>query len=215
MFFPRARIWKVGRFCCVLTAPIMLPMTGGYGHHSPRTSPLAKAMAVLCVGQTRQSSQPSSATSDFWEVEPATGRRSMRPVSSGVPRWGQELDMQASCLPSLETTMRRSNPPATTGTMTPGAMRVFGHTTIHSPGRSLSFPPPPKMPDRPPKKPPTPPPLSPSFLLVLDLDLSSPSLDTLSLFLPPPANEIPGHRSLFSFSVDFGAPASFLVLSFF
>ena len=45
MFFPLCRTEKVGRLVLVFIAPIIFPMPGGCGHHSPRTSPLAREKA--------------------------------------------------------------------------------------------------------------------------------------------------------------------------
>mmetsp|Transcript_26853 Transcript_26853/g.58925 ORF Transcript_26853/g.58925 Transcript_26853/m.58925 type:complete len:233 (-) Transcript_26853:1238-1936(-) len=60
------------------------------------------------------------------------GSRSRVPTSRGVPKWGQELATQWTAEPSLDATSKRSIPPAVTGTISPGDIRVFGATTIHS-----------------------------------------------------------------------------------
>mmetsp|Transcript_26391 Transcript_26391/g.57870 ORF Transcript_26391/g.57870 Transcript_26391/m.57870 type:complete len:258 (+) Transcript_26391:405-1178(+) len=112
--------------------------------------------------------------------------------------------MQAKRLPSLEATMSKSKPPATTGTTTPGIIRVLGHTTIHSPTCSFSEPPP-NIADRPLN---TPPP--PSFFSDLDLLLSAAALS--SLLSSPPPKLMFGHLPLFSSSVtDFSSVARLLL----
>mmetsp|Transcript_28175 Transcript_28175/g.41803 ORF Transcript_28175/g.41803 Transcript_28175/m.41803 type:complete len:397 (-) Transcript_28175:1-1191(-) len=142
-FLPRERIVKVVRLFSAFTAPITFPRNGGYGHHSPRTSPLSRENAVLCNGQTIHSSFPSSTLTfvsssvlspvDF--VGPVTlgqGLLSTMPVSRGVPRCGQVFDTQNTLVPSLEPITKSSNPPATTGYTSPGLILIFGHTGIHS-----------------------------------------------------------------------------------
>mmetsp|Transcript_12118 Transcript_12118/g.25015 ORF Transcript_12118/g.25015 Transcript_12118/m.25015 type:complete len:205 (-) Transcript_12118:1070-1684(-) len=152
MFLPLIRTSNTGRLVCALMAPVSFPITGGYGHHSPRTSPDFSAKAVLCNGQTMQSSQPSclsmlaisfswknSLVSRGWTLLPVVGgfvfdsmgRRSRLPTSRGVPRCGQELATQWTAEPSLEATSNRSMPAAVMGTISPGAIRVLGATTIH------------------------------------------------------------------------------------
>mmetsp|Transcript_17437 Transcript_17437/g.20184 ORF Transcript_17437/g.20184 Transcript_17437/m.20184 type:complete len:204 (-) Transcript_17437:933-1544(-) len=58
--------------------------------------------------------------------------RTIKPVSSGVPRCGQVFATQWILVPSFEPITKRSMPPATVGKISPGEIRVFGQTVIHS-----------------------------------------------------------------------------------